>query len=64
MTTGKNLEDKETWWRNNEVQEPVKRKKAAWKERHVHIDEKSKCSYTEANKKDKVAVAHAKRETS
>ena len=61
MTTGKKLEGKETWWWNDQVQEAVKRKKEAWKDRHIHKDEESKCKYKEANKKAKVAVAQAKR---
>ena len=41
MMTGKKLEDKETLWCNDQVQEAVKRKKEAWKERHTYEDGKS-----------------------
>ena len=44
------------------MQEAVKRKKDAWKERHIYKDLKSKCKYQEAKRKAEVAVAHAKRE--
>ena len=64
MTTGKKLKDKETSLWNDQVQEAVKRKTEAWKERHIYKNEKSKCKYKEANKKAKVAVAHANREAS
>ena len=64
MMTGMLVEDKKTWWWNDQVQEAVKRKEGVWKDRHIYKDEKRKCKYKEANSKAKVAEAHAKREAS
>ena len=60
VTFGKQKEDKETWWWNEEVQKSIKEKKEAKKAWDKIRDENTKKIYIEKKSKAKKAVAMAK----
>ena len=61
-SNGKIMENKETWWFNEEVQQKTKRKKEAKKRYKQTEDEIDKESYKQCKKEAKQAVAIAKAE--
>ena len=60
VTFGKQKEDRETWWWNEEVQKSIKEKKEAKKAWDKIRDENTKKVYKEKKNKAKKAVAMAK----
>ena len=60
VTFGKRKGDRETWWRNEEVQKSIKEKKEAKKAWDKTRNENTKKVYKEKKNKAKKAVAMAK----
>ncbi|KAK3895133.1 hypothetical protein Pcinc_001148 [Petrolisthes cinctipes] len=61
-STGKIIENKETWWFNEEVQQKTQLKKEAKKKHEQTREEADRVAYKQCNKDAKTAVAIAKAE--